>query len=401
MEKKYKVVFLADLHTLYDDRIYWKQAISLVKNGYEVHYITIGDVEGRGTTKEGIHYLQLKRKKYFPTIVLNYFLKKSPFIKTEYDEALAYCQEIKADLYHIHDSRINRIFDDLKKIKFDAKFIYDGREPLDKNMKDYRFKESMIPKFITNTYADYIQSWEYEKVKSYDHIFTVDDGLYKRFKQNVPNVPVRNLYNFTNLKDQRKNISYEEKVYDAAYIGGVSEIRGALVVLKATKYIVKELPSYKLLFLGQIFDDKLETKMKQFIQENSLEDNIILKDFVPHHEVSNYFNQIKIGLNPLLFAKAHEEIIQIKLFEYMNFGIPIITSNFGYMQQYVVQNNVGIAIEPNDEKLLAATILELLKDRSTFEMFVENGVKAVDEKFNWSVMEKILLETYQSLLHER
>ena len=46
MKQTYTIVFLADLHTLYDDRIYWKQAISLVKNGYNVHYITIGDVNG-------------------------------------------------------------------------------------------------------------------------------------------------------------------------------------------------------------------------------------------------------------------------------------------------------------------------------------------------------------------
>ena len=68
MKQTYTIVFLADLHTLYDDRIYWKQAISLVKNGYNVHYITIGDVNGKGITKEGIHYLQLKRKKYLPKL---------------------------------------------------------------------------------------------------------------------------------------------------------------------------------------------------------------------------------------------------------------------------------------------------------------------------------------------
>ena len=128
---------------------------------------------------------------------------------------------------------------------------------------------------------------------------------------------------------------------------------------------------------------------------------MILKDFVPHQEVSDYFNQIKIGLNPLLFAKTHEEIIQIKLFEYMNFGIPIITSNFGYMKKYVLENNVGIAIEPNDEKLLANTILDLLNDRKAFDEFATNGIKAVDERYNWDIMEEMLLETYQFLLNEK
>jgi len=85
----------------------------------------------------------------------------------------------------------------------------------------------------------------------------------------------------------------------------------------------------------------------------------------------------------------------------MNFGIPIITSNFGYMKKYVLENNVGIAIEPNDEKLLANTILDLLNDRKAFDEFAKNGIKAVDERYNWDIMEEMLLETYQSLLNEK
>ena len=397
MKQQKTVCFLADQHVLYDDRIYWKQALSLVKAGYRVHYITIGDEEGRGTTNEGIHFLQLKRKKYVPTVVLNYLFKRIPFVPTEYDEAVAYCKQISVDVYHIHDPRINRIFKKLKAIHPKAKFIYDGREPIDKNLKDYRFKDSALPKSFTNRYADYIQQWEYNQVKNYDYIFTVDDGLYKRFKKNVPNVPIENIYNFTNLKHQRESLSYDDKDYDAAYVGGLSVIRGALVAVKATKYVVEQFPNYKLLLLGQIYDEQLQIDMDNFIAEHHLQEHIVLKPFVPHQEVSTYFNRIKIGLNPLLYAKSHEEIIQIKLFEYMNFGIPIITSDFGYMKQYVEENNVGVAIRPNDEKLLAYAIMDLLSHRAQFDLYAENGIKAVDEKYNWDLMEKKMIDIYENL----
>lgn len=398
MNQQITVCFLADQHTLYDDRIYWKQALSLLKAGYAVHYITIGNARGKGTTNEGIHFLQLKRKKYLPTVLLNYLLKKIPFVKTEYDEALAYCRLLKVDVYHIHDVRINRILEDLKALHPQAKFIYDGREPLDKNLKDYRFRNSILPKFLTNRYATYIQQWEYEKVKRYDYIFTVDHGLYKRFKQNVPNVPVANIYNFTNLKHQRESLLYEDKIYDAAYVGGLSEMRGALVAVKATKYVVEKFPNYKLLLLGQIHDGELQKKIDRFVAENQLDQNIVQQASVPHQEVSAYFNRIKIGLNPLLYAKTHEEIIQIKLFEYMNFGIPIITSNFGYMKQYVEENNVGLAIQPNDAQLLAETIVELLSNRAQYDLFSNNGIKAVDEKYNWDLMEEKMLAIYRKLV---
>src|SRR5690606_255524 len=116
---------------------------------------------------------------------------------------------------------------------------------------------------------------------------------------------------------------------------------------------------------------------------NKLEKNIIIQDSVPYKEVSEYYNQIKIGLNPLLYAKAHLEIIQIKLFEYMNYGIPIITSNFGYMQKYVEENEVGISVLPDDENALAQAVVSLLTNRDLYEKFSQNGIRAVDEKFNW------------------
>lgn len=54
MKQGNTVCFLADKHGLYDDRIYWKMAVSLLKKGYKVHYLFIGDQEASGVTNEGV-----------------------------------------------------------------------------------------------------------------------------------------------------------------------------------------------------------------------------------------------------------------------------------------------------------------------------------------------------------
>ncbi len=395
------VCFIADRHDLYDDRIYWKQAISLANNGFEVHYITIGSETGNGTTKEGIHYLQLKRKAILGQKHLNYLYKLLPFVETEYHQALAYIKKINPKIIHIHDMRVNRIINELKDLKSRPILIYDAREPIDNNYKDYTFKTSKIPKILTNSYADYIQNWEYKKVRNYDYIFCVDDGLYKRFRENVQDVPAELIYNFTNQKKDRKNLSFNERIYDAAYVGGISEIRGAKVVLNCLLDIVKVKPNFKLLFLGKIFDAELQHYFNDFIKKNQLENNIVLKDFVPHQEVASYLNQIKIGLNPLMKIKAHEEIIQIKLFEYMNFGIPIVTSNFGFMQKYVEENDAGLCFETGNSKDLTIKILKILDDSTLWEKLSKNGINAVDTKYNWTKMEEKMIKIYTELLSKQ
>jgi len=393
-----KICLLADRHSLYDDRAYWKICLSLRRNGYEVHYVVIDNENDEGITKEGIYYKLIKRKQFISQTHINYLFKKLFPIKTEYDEALEYCAKIKADIYQIEDLRLNRIIKQLKELSHKPKLIYDLREPRDNNLKDIKFRNSAVPKLLTDTYSDYIQGWEYKKLKYYDHILAVDDGIYNRVRKNVPQVPVDLIYNFTNLKSSRKNIPFEEKKYDAAYVGSVNRNRGGITAVKAAKIVSEKLPDFRLLLLGKIHEEDVKNEIHEFIEKNNLQKNIITEGSVPYEKVPDYYNQIKIGLNPLFYAKAHLEIIQIKLFEYMNYGIPIITSNFGYMQKYVEENEVGLAIPPDNETSLASAIITLLTNRNLYEKFSENGIRAVDEKFNWDVMEKKLLNIYDSLL---
>lgn len=392
------VCFLVDRHGLYDDRTYWKQALSLKNNGYEVHYIVIGDEGGQGITAEGIFFRLISRKRYFKNKYINWVIKKVLPLTTEYDLAFSCCREIKADVYQIEDLRVNRIVHKLKKLAHKPKLIYDAREPHDNNLRDIDFANARVPFLLRNFYAKHIQNWEYKKARLYDYIFTVDDGLFKRFRAHTPHVPRKVIYNFSNLADKRENLPVKKRQYDAAYVGGISYQRGGMVMLKAARIIADKLPDFKLLLLGWVSEDRFNKEMNDFIAAAGLSDNVILHDPVPYRDIATYYNQVKIGLNPLLDVKAHREIIQIKLFEYMNFGIPIVASSFGYMKKYVEENEVGLTAEAGGEKELADAIIRLLTDEVLYEKCSRNGINAVDERYNWDIMKDKFLAVYSGLL---
>lgn len=392
-----KVCFLADRHGLYDDRTYWKQALSLKNNGYEVHYIVIGDEEEQGITPEGIFFRLISRKRYFKNKYINWVIKKILPLTTEYDLAFSCCREIEADVYQIEDLRVNRIVHKLKKLPHKPKLIYDAREPHDNNLKDIDFANARVPFFLINFYARHIQNWEYKKARLYDYIFTVDDGLFERFQAQTPGVPRKVIYNFSNLADKRENLPVKKRQYDAAYVGGISYQRGGLVMLKAARIIADKRPDFKLLLLGWVSED-FNKEMNDFIATAGLSDNVILLDPVPYRDIADFYNQVKIGLNPLLDVKAHRDIIQIKLFEYMNFGIPVIASRFGYMQKYVEENKAGLTAAAGNERELADAIIRLLTDEALYEKCSRNGIKAVDERYNWDIMKNKFLAVYSELL---
>ena len=60
--RKLKICYLADRHSLYDDRIYWKMALAMRQRGHSVHYLLMGDKEEQGYTEEGIGYQILKNQ---------------------------------------------------------------------------------------------------------------------------------------------------------------------------------------------------------------------------------------------------------------------------------------------------------------------------------------------------
>ncbi|WP_276501603.1 glycosyltransferase [Terrimonas pollutisoli] len=393
-----KVCFLADRHGLYDDRTYWKQALSLRNNGYEVHYLVIGDEDGQGITPEGIFFKLISSRRYFKNKYINWIVKKILPLTTEYDAAFIYCREIEADAYQVEDLRLNRIVHKLKNLPHKPKLIYDAREPHDNNLKDIEFGNSSLPAFLINLYARYIQNWEYKKVRLYDYLFAVDDGLFERFQLQKTGVPLKVIYNFTNLADKRKDLPVKDRQYGAAYVGGLSKVRGAMVMLQAARIVASRLPDFKLLLLGPVYGDGLAAEMNEYIASAGLSDNIILHEPVPYRDISVFYNQVKIGLNPLLDVKAHRDIIQIKLFEYMNFGIPVIASRFGYMQKYVEENEAGLTAEAGNERELADAIIRLLTDEALYEKCSRNGVKAVNELYNWGIMEKEFLGVYRGLL---
>lgn len=396
--KKKKVCFLADGHSLYDDRLYWKEVLSMKKNGYEVYIIVADEVDEQGVTEHGITYYKVKRRRYSSNKILNFLLKK--INNKTYKKIVDIAKTIEADVYHVHDDKLNDLIQKIKKFPHRPKLIYDSREPIDKNMKMNNF-DNGFKNYLFHKYADYLQKKEYKKVLLYDYILTVDDGLKKRFQKHSNPNKIEVVYNFTNQIPQRQNLPYAEKIYDAIYCGGITEERGFHTILKSTKFVVKKKADYKVLLLGVMYEDELKVYFKNFVKEHELEKNLIWIDFVRFDEVSNYYNQSKIGLNILHPFDAFEDIIQIKLFEYMNFGLPIITSNFGEMQNYVLDNEVGVAVNPFDENELAETILNLLSDQKKLKLYSENGMKAVDEKFNWSLMEEKLILIYDELLKDQ
>jgi glycosyltransferase involved in cell wall biosynthesis len=386
---------LADRHSLYDDRIYWKEALSLTRGGYEVHYVLAADRNENGITKEGIRYVLIKQKKYSGNRYVNFLLKKLTPGRI-HGKMFRAAKSVKADVYHIQDLKVNRIGMKLKQLPWKPKVIYDVHEPYPENIMDYHETKG-IGTLIKKRYADYIRKWENERARKYDLIITTEENVQARFREFLHEDKVQIIYNYTDLENTGKPVSFDEKEFDAIYCGGITKRRGALKILDTVRLAKSDLPKIKVLFLGTCFPPELKQEMLAFVKENNLDENVVLKDAVPYKEVVEYYRKSRMGLGIFLPIRTHEIILQIKIFEYMSFGLPVIGSNFGHIQRYILEHKSGLTVNAESEADIAYAMTTLLRNRVRYDEMSRNALEA-SKKYQWKFMEEKLLGLYHQLL---
>lgn len=394
-----KVCMISTNHDLFDDRIYWKQALSLKKYGYDVFCIAISDKDETGITHEGIKYYKVKSKgkKYKSVFKRNIFYDET-FSYETFKNIFTIAKDLECNVYHFHDLYLNLICKRLKKLPFKPKIIYDVHECYPEQIREYR-KLSGLKKINNNIYSYFIRLWEVNCSRYCDYIITTETSVNKKFSNYIGKDKVNIIYNYANFY-VKKFLDFNEKEFHAIYCGGINRIRSAMELLEVANIAKKQMPNFKLLFLGPISDNILERDMKNFIEKNKLENNVILKGKVPYQEVEKYYSKSKVGLAIFKSSLTFRKTVQIKTFEYMAFGLPMVGSNFGNIQKYINEADSGITVDPSNPNEIWNAIYKILKNEKLYDTYSKNGINAVKERYNWHAMEKKLLQIYNKILKE-
>lgn len=394
-----RICMISTNHNIFDDRIYWKQALSLKNNGYEVICVAISDIDNSGMTVDGIEFILIKpENKKFKLVISSKLFYNETFSIETYNKIFNIVSDLKCDVYHFHDLYINIIGKRLKNMPHKPKVIYDVHECYPEEIRDYKETKgiSTLNKLL---YSYYIDKWELLCSQYYDYIITVEESIKRRFARTVGQDKVDIIYNYTNFKVSYNEIKNKKKVYDLIYCGGISKIRGAMQLLEMVKIAKDNDPKFKMLFLGPVNSTVLRDEMLNYISSNELEENVILKGKVPFSEVKDYYLASKIGMAIFLPSEVFNKSIQIKTFEYMMFGLPIVGSNFGHISEYINKENVGETVDPRSPTMIWNAINKILSNKELYNTYSKNGNKVASEKYNWIIMERKLLDIYKRILN--
>lgn len=388
MKKPIRVCMVSCHHNPLDERIYYRESLSLLQQGYEVIHLCYGGCSDDYFTDDGVRIIQLECLKKNSLKSLFAVLKQYLM-----HDLLAVACAQSADIYHLHDVELCMLAISLKQLPNHPIVIYDAHEPYWTNFKDYWRSRSFFQIFFKNIPSLIAESRILRKV---DYLIATEENVASAFRKKNSRTSV--IYNYPlTCFDIELNT---EKIFDAIYVGSLLESKGILQIINALIICKKMGHELRFVFLGDFYDADFKLKILELIDKNDLKSNVCFPGFVPFTKVGDFYQKSKIGFCLFPNNRTNRLILPVKLFEYLAFGLPVIGSNFGQIKQIIDSNHVGICVNPEDSQAVADTILNLL-DNSRYVTYAKQGNSVVKQKYQWHQQESLFLAIYSEIIKNK
>lgn len=236
-------------------------------------------------------------------------------------------------------------------------------------------------------------------MKFSDVIIIADDSRINQIAKGIKNriITINNTPDDSYFKNNADTeLKHKKKEIDefSIFLGGkITKQRGTDIIISA----VKDMDDVKLTIKGFCSEEEYK-KILEDATKNMPNVDMCL-DGVPYDEIIN--KTIQSDLTLALYDPAYPNNVYAspnKLFESMASGNPIIVNENTSMASIVLEENCGIVVPYNDIKSTKKAILQIKNNPELRTKLGENGRKAYLHKYNWNVMEKRLMNIYDSIL---
>jgi len=146
---------------------------------------------------------------------------------------------------------------------------------------------------------------------------------------------------------------------------------------------------FKLLIIGK---GEQEEYLKDLTKKLNLEDNVLFLGEVSHKDLPQYLWISDVFVRPSL-----SEGLGNAFLEAMAAGVPVIGTKVGGIPDFLREGETGLFCEVQNPKSIAEKIETLLKDKKLRLRLVENGIRSVEEKYNWDSIARQIENIFKKL----
>lgn len=230
-----------------------------------------------------------------------------------------------------------------------------------------------------------------------EHVLTpVPEAKEEYCKMNVPKDDITVVSNTVDLewfdKLDRNGDSTLIDDFVIVYVGTLSgPHRGLDTAINALTTVQETIPNAKLVFAGG--GGLYLEKTKKLVSRSPLKDDIQFTGWIDETKFRKYMEHSNIGIIPHKSNPHTNTTVPHKLFQYMAAELPIAVTDTKAVGRITNEAQAGAISPPDDPEEFAEAIIRA----SEMANASENGRKAVEDKYNWEIDGKRLLQVYEEI----
>jgi glycosyltransferase involved in cell wall biosynthesis len=368
-EGKMRVCHVSTVHTGLDDRIFWKECVSLAFAGYSVTLLAPGVQGGIVEGVDCIPILRVTRRWIRP------FMGASIFWRV---------LRLHPRIAHFHDPELIPVALALR--VFGLETIYDAHEDLPKQLQEKDWARGQLVRMAVKAYAAWL-----ERCLRYLSavVYVVDEQTESR--ANSLTVLVRNFprEDFFATADGRRDLT--KLPLDVVYVGSLSRVRGIRELIDGVGLLQEG--QARLLLAGPWESHELRDECEHSIGWARVQ----WYGIIALADVPGMLYRADIGVfcpsrGPNIVRSIHTKVL-----EYMACGLPMVLSDIPFWHELF--GDVPLYVAEPTATSIAAALAELINDPAARHMRGSLGLALLRaNEWYWEKESVKLLTLYRDLL---
>jgi glycosyltransferase involved in cell wall biosynthesis len=211
-------------------------------------------------------------------------------------------------------------------------------------------------------------------------------GIEKSKLLSIPNGFSSDIFKHMNINIVRKELGLPGNKKILLNIANLEEYKGQKYLVAAMKNILAKRNDVMLYIVGQ---GSLKNQLQSLINKYRLEDDIVLAGGNrPSKEIPLWMNACDVFVLPSL-SEGNPTV----MFECLGCGKPFVGTNVGGIPEVIINEKLGILVEPKDVDGLAKAIVKALNTR-----WNKNYILNYAEQFTWDIIAEKIMGVYDEVL---
>jgi glycosyltransferase involved in cell wall biosynthesis len=374
-----RVCIFSSVHIALDNRVFYREARTLQAAGYDVTLIAVHD---KNEVRDGVRIVGLPRVPRWQRPRL-------------WASLLRLALASRADIYHFHDPELLLVAPWLR-LTTGRPTIYDIHEVY----ADFIKVKDYMPAWVRYPLAWAFGPLEPLLARLQSGLIFADEEIASTFKgfrgskATLFNFPGRDFIE----QAQRETAEPGTRPPTIHHLGGHERNRGTRLMVEAFAQVRDALPAARLVLVGHYMPPSLQAEVQSDVDRRGLTDAVTLTGRIPFTQIGAYLKESAVGWVPWQPFPKNQKNIPTKLFEYMAYGLPVVSSDLRSTRPFVRPAETGYLVTANDPDAHAEALLRLLTDPEHGHALDLAGQRLVQELYNWAAMEPRLLNLYAALL---